>query len=101
MRYQDAAAFRQALEQRLKNRADGDGARLARDRKRVTFDRLLARLLAVASKKWVLKGGFALDLRLAARARSTRDIDIEWRADKKVLLDSLLDADPRVRRSSR
>lgn len=92
MRYRDAAAFRQALEQRLKDRADDDGARLARDRKRVAFDRLLARLLAVAARQWLLKGGFALDLRLAARARSTRDIDIEWRADKEDLLDSLLDA---------
>ncbi|HEY2479866.1 MAG TPA: nucleotidyl transferase AbiEii/AbiGii toxin family protein [Solirubrobacterales bacterium] len=92
MRYQDAPAFRQALEQRLKDRADGDGARLVRDRKRVAFDRLLARLLAVAHKQWLLKGGFALDLRLAARARSTKDIDIEWRADEEELLDSLLDA---------
>ena len=92
MRYQDATAFRQALEQRLKDRADGDGARFVRDRKRVAFDRLLARLLAVAPRQWLLKGGFALDLRLAARARSTRDIDIEWRADEEELLDSLLDA---------
>jgi hypothetical protein len=39
MRYRDATAFRQALEERLKIRAQGDGARLARDRKRVAFDR--------------------------------------------------------------
>lgn len=92
MRYQDAAAFRQALEQRLKDRAGGDGARLVRDRKRVAFDRLLARLLAVAPRRWLLKGGFALDLRLAVRARSTKDVDIEWRADEKELLEALLDA---------
>lgn len=91
MKYEDAAAFRQALEQRLKDRAGGDGARLARDRKRVAFDRLLARLLAVADKQWLLKGGFALDLRLADRARSTKDIDIEWRADEGELLDALVD----------
>lgn len=92
MRYEDATAFRQALEQRLKDRANGDGARLARDRKRVVFDRLLARLLAVANRQWLLKGGFALDLRLTTRARSTKDIDIEWRAGEEELLDSLLDA---------
>ena len=92
MRYEDATAFRQALEQRLKDRADGDGARLVRDRKRVAFDRLLARLLAVASRQWLLKGGFALDLRLTKRARSTKDIDIEWRAGEEALLDALLDA---------
>jgi hypothetical protein len=92
MKYADAAAFRMALEQRLKDRANGDGALLARERKRVAFDRLLARLLAVAEGRWLLKGGFALDLRLAARARSTKDIDIEWRAEESDLLDTLLDA---------
>lgn len=92
MRYTDAPAFRQALEQRLKDRANSDGARLVRERKRVAFDRLLARLLAVANGQWLLKGGFALDLRLTARARSTKDIDIEWRAGEEDLLDALLDA---------
>jgi hypothetical protein len=92
MRYADAPAFRMALEQRLKDRADGDGARLARDRKRVAFDRLLARLQAVGQGRWLLKGGFALDLRLAARARSTKDIDIDWQAEESELLDTLLDA---------
>jgi hypothetical protein len=92
VRYQDATAFRQALEQRLKDRANGDGARLVRDRKRVAFDRLLARLLAVANGQWLLKGGFALDLRLTTRARSTKDIDIEWQAGEEELLDALLDA---------
>lgn len=92
MKYKDATTFRQALEQRLKDRADGDGAHLARDRKRVAFDRLLARLLAVANGQWLLKGGFALDLRLTTRARSTKDIDLEWHAGKEELLDSLLDA---------
>lgn len=92
MRYADAAAFRMALEQRLKDRADGDGAHLARDRKRVAFDRLLVRLQGVGKGRWLLKGGFALDLRLAARARSTKDIDIEWRAEESELLDTLLDA---------
>jgi hypothetical protein len=48
VRYSDGGAFRQALEQRLKTRAVEDGARLARDRKRVAFDRLLARLATIA-----------------------------------------------------
>jgi len=92
VRYDDATAFRQALEQRLKDRAHGDGARLVRDRKRVVFDRLLVRLLAVANRRWLLKGGFALDLRLISRARSTKDIDIEWRTGEEELLDALLNA---------
>lgn len=91
MKYRDAAAFRQALERRLKTNAGGDGARLARDRKRVVFERLLARLPAAAPGSWLLKGGFALDLRLAGRARATRDVDIEWRAVEE-LLDALIEA---------
>jgi hypothetical protein len=91
MRYGDAAGFRMALEQRLRDRAP-DGASLARDRKRVAFDRLLARLVMVAEGRWVLKGGFALDLRLDARARSTKDVDIEWRAPEREMMDALLDA---------
>jgi hypothetical protein len=92
MRYRDAVAFRQALEQRLKARAGGDGARLSRDRKRVAFDRLLARLAAAAPDQWLLKGGFALDLRLAERARATKDIDLDWHAAEEELLDTLIDA---------
>lgn len=34
----------------------------------------------------------AFDLRLTTRARSTNDIDIEWRAGEEELLDALLDA---------
>lgn len=92
MRYRDAVAFRQAPEQRLKARAGGDGARVSRDRKRVAFDRLLARLAAAAPDQWLLKGGFALDLRLAERARATKDIDLDWHAAEDELLDSLIDA---------
>lgn len=92
MRYRDAASFRQALEQRLQAHAAGDGARLARDRKRVTFERFLARLATAAPDTWQLKGGFALDLRLADRARTTRDIDLDWQATEAELLETLIDA---------
>lgn len=91
MKYRDAVAFRQALE-RLKAGADGEPARLARDRKRVAFDRLLARLVAVAPGRWLLKGGFALDLRMAERARATKDVDIEWRDDANELSEGLIRA---------
>jgi len=92
MRYQDAGSFRHALEHRLKQLAAGDEARLARDRKRVAFDRFLVRLNAIAPDRWLLKGGFALDLRLAGRARATKDIDLDWRDVDDELLDTLLDA---------
>jgi Nucleotidyl transferase AbiEii toxin, Type IV TA system len=92
MRYGDARAFRVALEQRLKTGAGDDGARLSRERKYVVFDRLLARLAATAPDRWLLKGGFALDLRLAERARATKDIDIDWQAAEEELLEALIDA---------
>jgi len=41
----------------------------------VSFDRLLARLFREESAPWVLKGGYALELRFKA-ARSTVDIDL-------------------------
>ncbi len=41
---------------------------------------------------WLLKGGFALDLRLAERARTTKDIDLAWRAPQDAFLETLLDA---------
>ena len=92
MRYSTAAASRRALEERLKTRVDGDPARIGRDRKRVVFDRLLARLALVAPGTWVLKGGFALDLRLGEAARTTRDIDVAWRAGEEQVLDVLVEA---------
>jgi Nucleotidyl transferase AbiEii toxin, Type IV TA system len=91
MRYRDAAAFRQALEQRLKSRTSGDGARLSQYRKRVVFDRLLARLVAAAPDRWLLKGGFALDLRLRERARATKDVDVDWHATEGELLEAIID----------
>lgn len=92
MRYRDAAAFRHALEQRLNARAAGNGVRIARNRKRVAFDRLLARLNVIAADRWLLKGGFSLDLRLDERARATRDVDIEWSLAETELFDALIDA---------
>ncbi|MGA2928918.1 MAG: nucleotidyl transferase AbiEii/AbiGii toxin family protein [Solirubrobacteraceae bacterium] len=76
----------------MKTGAEEDGARLARGRKRVAFDRLLDRLVTIAPNSWLLKGGFALDLRLAERARATKDVDLDWQAAEADLLDTLLDA---------
>jgi hypothetical protein len=46
----------------------------------------------VAPERWLLKGGFALDLRLSNRARTTRDVDIDWQAAEDELFDALIDA---------
>jgi len=91
VRYETAAAFRRALEDRLKDRSHREGALLARLRKQVAFERLLARLLRVAPGQWALKGGFALQLRMPDRARTTRDIDLAWQVQEDELLERLIE----------
>jgi len=80
MRYATAAAFRQALDDRLKIEAAKTGLGIARLRKRVAFELFLRRLVAVAPDRWVLKGALALDFRFHATTRPTRDMDLS-RAD--------------------
>jgi predicted nucleotidyltransferase component of viral defense system len=82
VKYTNAAVFRQALEQRLKNEAAATDLGLARLRKRVAFELFLRRLLVVAPDRWVLKGALALDFRLATTTRSTKDIDLGRDDDK-------------------
>ena len=73
--YATAGAFRRALEERLKRASLTDQIDPNRLRRQVSFDRLLARLFREDSAPWVLKGGYALELRFKA-ARSTVDIDL-------------------------
>ena len=73
--YATAGAFRKALEERLKRASLTDRIDLNRLRRQVAFDRLLARLFREEPAPWVLKGGYALELRFKA-ARSTVDIDL-------------------------
>jgi len=76
MRFATGSAFRQALEDRLRNQAHASGVPLVRLRKLVAFDRFLARLAAIQPDRWVLKGGLGLQLRLGERARTTQDVDL-------------------------
>ena len=81
-RYATAAAFRRALEDRLQDIAGKEGVDLQRLRRQVAFDRLLARLFQAAQPRalpWVLKGGYAMELRIKA-ARTTKDIDLTMRS---------------------
>lgn len=91
MRYASAEALRDALETRLGERARA-GQSITRLRKRVAFERLLCRLQQVAPGRWLLKGGFALELRLADRARATKDIDLDWSIDDEAATEALIDA---------
>lgn len=81
MSYETPQAFRAALEQRLRNRSIETGVSLDRLRRRVLFERIVARLQAVEPGRWVLKGGMALEVRLRDDARLTKDIDLGLRDD--------------------
>jgi hypothetical protein len=72
--YASPAAFKQALEQRLRAFAKS-GAGFARRRQLLVFDRFLARVVDVLGEATILKGGLALELRLE-RARTTKDVDL-------------------------
>ena len=72
--YASPAAFKQALEQRLRS-STKTGPEFARKRQLLVFDRFLARLVAEFADAMILKGGLVLELRLA-RARTTKDIDL-------------------------
>ena len=63
--YATATAFRRALEDRLAAVTKAEGVDLQRIRRHVAFDRLLSRLFAEQNAPWVLKGGYALELKLA------------------------------------
>jgi predicted nucleotidyltransferase component of viral defense system len=76
VKYKTAAAFRHALEERSRQQSLEGGQPLVRLRKMVAFDRFLARLTKKEPKAWIVKGGFALQLRLGDRARTTKDIDL-------------------------
>jgi hypothetical protein len=99
-RYQTARDFRVALEERLKQTARAQRLDLMRLRRQVAFDRLLARLFPVLADPatpatpdaptsssaptgpsvpgipWLLKGGYAFELRLGGKARATKDLDL-------------------------
>lgn len=73
--YANANHFRQALEERLKNLSRSEGIEIMRLRRQVAFDRLLVRFFHNPNAPWLLKGGYAMELRID-RARTTKDLDL-------------------------
>jgi hypothetical protein len=93
-RYRTVEAFRQALAGHLTRYAAQHGIPFEVARRRLVFQRLLARLLQVAPDHWVVTGGAALDWRLAERtdfrrARTTVDLDFLYRATQEHALAEL------------
>jgi len=68
--YATPGAFRRALEERLKSMSQTEQIDINRLRRQVSFDRLLARLFQEDPAPWVLKGGYALELRASTILRA-------------------------------
>lgn len=88
MTYDSPRALRTALEHRLLQRSTETGVSLDRLRRRVVFERVVARLSSAEPGAWVVKGGMALELRLRDDARLTKDLDLGLR-DNEVTAESL------------
>lgn len=73
--YATSAAFKAALNARLRERARVSGLPIDRVRTLAVMERFLARAVVVFPETTVLKGGLALELRLE-KARTTKDIDL-------------------------
>ena len=74
--YSNAAAFRQGLEARLRNTAQERGVQIQGLRLKIAIERLLARLFDDPDPPWILKGGYAMELRFRPKARATKDVDL-------------------------
>ncbi len=77
-RYETPVALRRALEDRIMVLAAKAGDDIQRLRRQAAFDWLLCRLFQNENAPWLLKGGYAMELRIRA-ARTTRDIDLALR----------------------
>ena len=77
-RYKTPIALRRALEDRLMAAVRREGGDIQRMRRQAAFDRLLCRLFHEPDAPWLLKGGYAMELRIRA-ARTTRDVDLAIR----------------------
>lgn len=74
-KFKSSTDFRKSLEARLQGLATKTGVDLQRLRRKVAFDRFLARIFSQEKPGFYLKGGYAMELRIA-HARATKDIDL-------------------------
>jgi predicted nucleotidyltransferase component of viral defense system len=75
--YATPAAFRAAVEVKLRERARRLGVPAYILRRQAALEQLTARLMKVAPGRWAFKGGFALETRLGERARVSVDLDAD------------------------
>lgn len=75
--FKTAANFRKRLELSLQTHSRKTGESIKRLFQKVAFDRFLARIFTQESSPFFLKGGYAMELRIA-HARATKDIDLTY-----------------------
>ncbi|MDE3269975.1 MAG: nucleotidyl transferase AbiEii/AbiGii toxin family protein [Pseudomonadota bacterium] len=75
MKYKTPYDLRQAIAHHLRMLSKGQGISVERLRRHLAFERLLARLFKEPKPAWVLKGGYAMELR-TQNARVTKDVDL-------------------------
>src|SRR5438309_7220399 len=75
-KFESAAAFKASLEARIRKLAAERAVPISTLQLKFVMERLLARLFHEANPPWLLKGGFAMDLRFRPKARTTKDIDL-------------------------
>ncbi len=71
----NAAGFRKQLETHLRTHSTKTGEDIHRLRRKVAFDRLLARIVTQEPPSFFLKGGYAMELSIV-NARATKDMDL-------------------------
>src|ERR1700681_2325458 len=75
-KFGSGAACRTALEAPRRKRAQEGVIPLSTLQLKFAMERLLARLFRNPNPPWLLKGGFAMDLRFRPQARTTKDVDL-------------------------
>ncbi len=91
VKYESPAAFRMAVESRLRAEVARKGMDSQRLRQLLAFDRFLARLFNASQDAILLKGGLVLEMRLS-RARATKDIDLRMVGSPDDILPRLQEA---------
>lgn len=91
--FKTATDFRKSLGARLQALSEKTGEDLQRLRRKVAFDRFLARIFHHGRSEFYLKGGYAMELRIA-HARATKDIDLTYtgriKSDDELLSELIL-----------
>lgn len=86
--YPTPAAFKMALEERIRTLARQQGEDMNRLRQMLIFDRIIARISAELGDSIVLKGGLVLEIRLG-RARTTRDVDLRAEGAPRLVIERI------------